>query len=436
MFRLALVFFGGDTLIRRWKFFVTIGLLAGLFGIVLLVDLLDGVADIAAEVLGAALLLQGIFELVAGTAHTRLRRRLQMLRGFAMLAVACLILDFPWDNAITASALFSAAFIFNGLLRIGSSWLIRFPAWRQSFVLGFGYLVVAGLLLTDWPLPNALNVSFCVGLALLTTGWVMVRGGLRLKRLPPGSDLASITLYHNQRYLPLATTPDPVARHQPPTAPMVVHVWTAVDPAVDRIKLPIIERYVVALSRQGNASSGHIALECGPALYISHHPRERLRINAQNVLQEARATPENNREGYWGNSFPEELAKGRDSTVKIRFRTYSPFYLQAFWDGYRQDATYNFTHRNCSSVVVQAVDAAMEGVFADKPFWRTLLRLVFHPDMWLAGSVRVRAESMAWSPGLALDYIRAVRRVTDPRYDLRLHLVRRWRAKWQRRMTA
>lgn len=433
MFRLALIFFGGDSLIKRWTFFVVLGVLAAVCGIVLLYDLLDGAADIAAEVLGAALLVQGMFELVAGTAHTRMRRRLQMLRGLAMLVVACLVLDFPWNNSITAGALFSAAFIFNGLLRIGSSWLIRYPSWRQSCVLGFAYLAMAALLLTRWPLPDALNVSFCVGLGLLATGWVLVRGGLKLRRLPPGSGLASIELYHNQRYLASTTRPDPVALKASPAAPLVVHVWTAVASTEDRIKLPIIERYIVALSRKGNASSGHAALECGPDLYISHHPRERLRINAQNVLQEARATPENNRPGHWGSSYVEEQAKGRPSTVKVRFRVYSPYYLQAFWAGYRQDDTYNFTNRNCSSVVVQAVDAAMEGVFADKPFWRTLLRLMFHPDMWLAGSVRVRAESLAWSPGLALDYISAVRRVTDPRYDLRLHLVRRWRARRRRR---
>jgi hypothetical protein len=119
--------------------------------------------------------------------------------------------------------------------------------------------------------------------------------------------------------------------------------------------------------------------------------------------------------------------------VQVRFRRYSPYYLQVFWNGYCQDDTYNFTHRNCSSVVVQAVDAALEGVFADKPFWRTLLQLALHPDMWLASSVRVRAESLAWSPGLALDYVQAVRRVTDPRYDLRTNLLRRWRAKYRRR---
>ncbi len=435
MFRLALIFFGGDALIQRWKFFVVLGALAGLCGLVLFVDLMDGVADIAAEVLGAGLLLQGLFELTAATAHTRMRRRLQMLRGFAMLVVACLVLDFPWDNAITAGALFSAAFIFNGLLRMGSSWLIRYPRWRQSFAQGVGYLLMAALLLTRWPLPDALNVSFCVGLALLMIGWVLVRGGLRLKCLPPGSGLASMELYHRQRYAAAAAQPGGAAGGALPPEPMVVHVWTAVASTQDRIKLPIIERYIVALSRKGNASSGHAALECGP-LYISHHPRERLRINAQNVLQEARATPENNRLGRWGTSYAEEEAAGRPSTVKIRFRRYSPYYLQVFWDGYRPDDTYNFTHRNCSSVVVQAVDAALEGVFADKPFWRTLLLLALHPDMWLAASVRVRAESLAWSPGLLLDYVRAVRRVTDPRYDLRQHLVRRWRAKRRRSQAA
>ena len=67
-----LFFFGGDLLIKRWTFFVFLGVLAAVCGIVFLYDLIDGVADIAAEILGAALLIQGMFELVAGTAHTRI----------------------------------------------------------------------------------------------------------------------------------------------------------------------------------------------------------------------------------------------------------------------------------------------------------------------------------------------------------------------------
>ena len=78
-------------------------------------------------------------------------------------------------------------------------------------------------------------------------------------------------------------------------------------------------------------------------------------------------------------------------------------------------------------MVVKAIDAAMEGVFADKPFWPTLLRLLLHPDMWLAGSVRARADALAWSPGLVLDYVSAVRSITYPRHSFRQRLARRWR---------
>jgi hypothetical protein len=293
------------------------------------------------------------------------------------------------------------------------------------------------LLLTRWPLTDDMNVSFCLGLALLAGGGVLVRGALRLKRLPAGIRLAAIELYQHKRPDALqavsaspAVAPPVVQPSRP--EPLVVHVWTAVGSVEDRIRLPLIERYVVALSRKGNAVSGHTALECGPGLYISHHPRDRLRINANNVMQEARAIPENNRPGHWGVSYVEEAAASRPSTLQIRFRVYNPAYLQAFWNSYREDKTYNFTHRNCSTVVVQAIDAAVEGVFADKPFWPTLLRMLLHPDMWLAGSVRVRAEALAWSPGLVLDYVSAVRSITYPRHNFRQLLARRWRARLRR----
>ena len=94
--------------------------------------------------------------------------------------------------------------------------------------------------------------------------------------------------------------------------------------------MPFIERYIVALSRKGRAFSGHTALECGPDLYVSHYPRDLLSIGAHNVVQEACATPENNRPGHWGLSYSYEAATSRPSTLQIRFRVYNPLYLQAF----------------------------------------------------------------------------------------------------------
>jgi len=439
MFRLALILFGGDALVKRWKIFMVAGVLTALFGILLLVDLVDGVADVATWVLGAVLLAQGVVELVVGATHARERRRFEMLRGAAMVVFACLVLDFPWDNSIAAGILFGAAITFNGLVRIASSWLIRYPSWRKSNLIGWAYLVLALLLLTNWPVPSSMNVSLCTGLALIAGGHILMRGAWRLRRLPRGSRLAAVELYSGTRVLQPDAAPATAEALAANAAAghMIVHVWTAVDAVdddKDRIRLPLIERYIASMTKKGRVSTGHVALECEDGLYISHHPRVRLAITQANLVGHLRATSGNDHPGVWLPCYAEEAAATRPSTHKLHFRIYNRSYLQAFWDVYRQDDTYNLTHRNCSVVVTQAVDAAMEGVFADKPFWRTLLRLALHPDVWMAGSARVRAESMAWTPGLALDYVSAIRRITHPRHDLKVHLSRWWKTRKARRL--
>ncbi len=428
MFRLALILFGGDALLKRWRIFLAAGMLIILLGAVVLIDLGDGVANIASWVFGAILLLQGVIELVVGATHAGSRRRFEMFRGFAMVFIACLVLDFPWDNAITAGVLFAAAFSLNGLIRIAFSLLVRPPAWRVSLAIAVLYLVMAALLLSNWPLRDALNVSFCIGLGLLAVGFRLARGAWRLKSLPLGSRLAAIELYRNrrpsERNAPPAVVPTVVAGHQ---EPMVVHIWLAVNKVPDRIRMPFFEHYIVAFSRKGGASAGHASMECGSNLYISHHPSVPLRVAQSDFKMRVRATSDNDGPGYWSESYQQEVSTGDPSTLRIRFKVFNRDYLHSFWRAYQQDATYNLTHRNCSVAVVEAIDAGVEGVFADKPFWRTLLRLVFHPDMWLAGSVRVRADSIAWTPGLAMDYASALRRITHPRQDLRLRMWRRWK---------
>ena len=204
-------------------------------------------------------------------------------------------------------------------------------------------MIAALLLLTSWPLPDDRNVSFCLGVALLAAGAMLMRGALQLRRLPPGTRVGQLGLLQSS---PMAEPPSALANAvQPagPRAPLTVHVWTAATATDDRIRLPVIELYVVALSRKGHAYSGHAALECRPGcVYISHHPRGRLRIDASNALQQVRATSENNRPGRWGDSYGEEAAAGRPSTLKVRFHRYNARHLQSFWQQYRQDDTYNF----------------------------------------------------------------------------------------------
>ncbi|MES2413086.1 MAG: DUF308 domain-containing protein [Pseudomonadota bacterium] len=426
MFRLALILFGGDALVKRWRVFLAAGLLTMLAAALLLLDLIDGVANVATWTLGLFLLVQGLVEIAVGASHTGTRRRFEILRGVAMVVVASLILDFPWDNALTSSVLFAGAFFFNGLLRIASSLLVRYPRWRVSNLIGWAYLVMAVLLLAQWPLPSELNVSFCLGIALIAGGYVLTRGAWRLRRLPQGARLSAIDIYQRRRDTAPGLPAEAAGSFSPSAEPqtMVVHVWSAAGIAGERIRLPLIDRYIFALSRKGSVSTGHVALECGDGLYISHHPRVRLNITRENVVNQVRATSNNDHPGMWLPSYEGEAKDTRPSNARVHFRVFNRAYLEFFWRTYQADNTYNLTSRNCSVAVTEALDAAVEGVFADRPFWRTLLRLAVHPDMWLAGSVRVRAESIAWTPGLALDYASALRRITHPRQNLKVHMSR------------
>jgi hypothetical protein len=109
----------------------------------------------------------------------------------------------------------------------------------------------------------------------------------------------------------------------------------------------------------------------------------------------------------------------------VRIRNYDPARLRRFWDAYRQDTTYNLTSRNCSSSVSRALEAAIEGAstrvwgglggVGGLGGWRPFLRVITTPELWVAAQIRKRAATMAWTPGLTLDYARALSMLADPR---------------------
>jgi hypothetical protein len=62
--------------------------------------------------------------------------------------------------------------------------------------------------------------------------------------------------------------------------------------------------------------------------------------------------------------------------------------------------------------VAKALDAGLDGLFADKARSpRFLLRLILSPELMVTGFLRHRAAAMAWTPGIVLDYARALRQL-------------------------
>jgi hypothetical protein len=123
--------------------------------------------------------------------------------------------------------------------------------------------------------------------------------------------------------------------------------------------------------------------------------------------------------GVFQPDYATESAAWCPSTRQIRIRNYDPERLARFWAEYRRDTTYNLTYRNCSSTVAKALEAAIEGAsvraWGKRGGWRPFLRVATTPELWVAAQVRKRSATMAWTPGLTLDYARALSMLADPR---------------------
>ncbi|MET0506044.1 MAG: hypothetical protein ABWZ85_12000, partial [Luteibacter sp.] len=91
--------------------------------------------------------------------------------------------------------------------------------------------------------------------------------------------------------------------------------------------------------------------------------------------------------------------------------------LLHFWEHYRQDTTYNLTRRNCAASVARALEAGLEGAVSrlhGNPDWGLFMTLLLMPELWIAAQIRKRAKTMTWTPGLVLDYSRALSILVDP----------------------
>jgi hypothetical protein len=61
------------------------------------------------------------------------------------------------------------------------------------------------------------------------------------------------------------------------------------------------------------------------------------------------------------------------------------------------------------------LEAALEGSLAEAGVGiGALLRAMFNPELWVAAQLQRRAQAMAWTPGLVLDYARTLRAAIHP----------------------
>ncbi|MFM0035239.1 DUF308 domain-containing protein [Paraburkholderia strydomiana] len=430
MVRLVMILLGVDYLRTRWRSLRIIGWLSVLLGVVIFIDALDNALYFPITPFAVLLLLEGLCTLAVAWTGMGGQRTLRYVKGFAFSFAATLILAGHHHGHFILSMIFGMLFLADGLLQIVSARVVRYRTWRLAIIGGSLEIALAIFFFQPFPTHYVGTVPYCLGLGLMFGGWNLILLSTRVRRLASNPAVAADDAAAHAAAAPAApasaASPGRTGTLEwdgPPAADeaaLTVHVWTPVGSAKSEARRqPIVDRYIAAVDRNGVISTGHAALESPEGIYISLYPGVEIDRSPDDFTRLLRATRENDVPGVFQPDYPTESKAWCPSTVQVRIRNYDPVRLRRFWETYRQDTTYNLTHRNCSSSVSRALEAALEGasarVWGNLGGWRPFLRVITTPELWVAAQLRKRAATMAWTPGLTLDYARALSMLADPR---------------------
>jgi uncharacterized membrane protein HdeD (DUF308 family) len=419
---LWLLLVGRAAVRRHWHLILATGLLWALLGLLVVVDSLDGALHVPDRWFGLILLAEGVSALAVGVSALGAARRLRLLKGAALSVMAVLILMATRHSSFLLAMIFGIAFTVDGAVRITIAGLLKFAGWRISVALG-SLSVAFGLFhLQPWPTWYAGTVGYCIGMFLILNGANLALVGLRTRRLGAAETVPAV----------------PAAVPAAVPGSLTVYVWTPTGQATTPAGQRLIRRYVASVDKAGRFSTGHAALGQDDGLYISHYPAVEIDRSPANLRSSLRAGPENDVPGRFLPSHAAEVADWCPATVSVTLNGIDGNRLRTFWEAYRQDTTYNFISRNCSTTAARALDVAVEGALGRGGHpWRRLARALTTPEFWAAAFLRNGARSMTWTPGLVLDYARALSALIDPvspvpsiawrRVGWRL--VRNWRAR-------
>ncbi|QUY46563.1 DUF308 domain-containing protein [Serratia plymuthica] len=421
MVQLVMILLGVDYLRNRWRGLMIAGGLGVLAGLIVFIDALDNALYFPLDPFAFLLLVEGLATLMV--AHTGIggQRTLRYVKGGAFSLAALLILSGHHHGHFILSMIFGILFLADGLLQIVSAGVVRYKNWRFVVAGGVIEVMLAIFFFQPYPTHYVGTVPYCLGLGLIFGGWNMVMLAMRVKKLEVNPAVLGNTAAEeasSAETTPLVTEWDgPPAADEPA---LTIHVWTPVGSSKSAVvPHPVINRYIAAVDKNGVISTGHAALESPEGVYISLYPAVDIDRSPDQFTRLLRATADNNVEGQFQPDYATESGKWCPSTVRVRIRNYDAERLKRFWEVYQADNTYNLTHRNCSSSVARGLEAALEGVvgkiWGQRGHWWALSKILTTPELWVAVQIRKRAKTMAWTPGLTLDYARALSMLADPR---------------------
>jgi uncharacterized membrane protein HdeD (DUF308 family) len=169
----------GRTMAHRfWGLIVTLGIVAAIFGVVVLANIWASV-HLVAIFAGLFLAFAGIMQFVNSAGAERKTGRI--IAGVLLLIAGLALIFVPEQSVKTVAVIVGAAFIFWGLIMVVAAVIDRGDGWGVAA--GFGVLLaIVGLIVVAWPGPTIAILMILVGLDAILFGASLIAQGLVLRR--------------------------------------------------------------------------------------------------------------------------------------------------------------------------------------------------------------------------------------------------------------
>lgn len=412
MMQIAFLLAGAAFVRKAAPVLMCTGIVWGGLGLSIFIDGLLGARHFPLHVFGLLLLTDSVVSLLIGSAARGTQRGIFSFKSGLFFLIAMLILVGHHNGKLVLAIVFGMAYFITGLFVIASAVIVRFKKWQRSLLSGIWQIAFAIFLFLPYPTEHDGTVSQFIGMVLITGGIQSVWLSLRMLRVKNGSSVFDILAPQG---IVTPAVEQTSVMDVSTSGCLIVHVWTPEGSAENEpLRRPLINRYIAAVDANGVISTGHAALELPPSLYISLYPATDIDRSPSEFFNTLKAVEENTVAGKFQSDYASEAQSWCESDRKIVFSTFNAPSLIGFWTRYRQNETYNLTWRNCSSSVAYALEAALDGVLRERCSFVGFISLLCVPELWIAAQLRKRATTMAWTPGLVLDYSRALHAIVHP----------------------
>ncbi len=178
---------GADEIRRSWFWFLALGIILILFGIMALTWAVVATV-VSVEIFGWLLFFGGILSV----SHAFLRRRwggffLELFAGILYAIVGLMMLSNPAEGAVALTLLIAVFLMIGGIFRILTALTARFHHWIWVLLNGVISLLLGIMIWRQWPVSGLWVIGLFIGIDMIFYGWSLIMLAMAVRSLPSSS---------------------------------------------------------------------------------------------------------------------------------------------------------------------------------------------------------------------------------------------------------